>query len=156
MVFVIYFILSVGGYMRLYKSLAISLVSLSLFSVGVSSYVGVASADSLHNISEKSTYTELLSSEIVTKANQFITFNKVNNEYVVSNSLMTGLDYQDFLAVKNQVSNTNNKISLALSSGDALVSAVDSDSNNVALNYNLNTSDYNYAIGVLYGNYGWQ
>lgn len=142
--------------MRLYKSLAISLVSLSLFSVGVSSYVGVASADSLHNISEKSTYTELLSSEIVTKANQFITFNKVNNEYVVSNSLMTGLDYQDFLAVKNQVSNTNNKISLALSSGDALVSAVDSDSNAVALNYNANVSDYNYAIGVLYGNYGWQ
>lgn len=142
--------------MHLYKSLAISLVSLSLFSVGVSSYVGVASADSLHNISEKSTYTELLSSEIVTKANEFITFNKVNNEYVVSNSLMTGLDYQDFLAVKNQVSNTNNKISLALSSGDALVSAVDSDSNAVALNYNLNTSDYNYAIGVLYGDYGWQ
>ncbi|KRN75415.1 hypothetical protein IV73_GL000580 [Weissella kandleri] len=47
-------------------------------------------------------------------------------------------------------------LSVVISSYVGVASAVDSDSNNAVLNYNFNTSDYNYAIGVLYGDYGWQ
>lgn len=135
--------------MRLYKSLSIGLVSLALGSVGISSYVGVASANSLHYVSEKSNYVEPLSSSVVNKANQYVSFDEVNKEYFVSDSLMDVLDYSDYLLVKNQVSNTNSKISFALSNGNDLVSAVDKDNNTVALNYNLDVSNYSYGKNAI-------